>query len=66
MIGWEAREVITLAETGKGKKVVYVHPYQREDGTRVPAHDRSTPSTSRGVERPSRKQPRQTTRNGSK
>lgn len=45
-----------MAETGKGKKVVYVHPYKRADGTRVPAHERSTPHTSSGAK------PRRTTR----
>jgi hypothetical protein len=38
-----------MAETGKGKKVVYVHAYSRADGTPVPAHERSTPHTSRGT-----------------
>jgi hypothetical protein len=55
-----------MAETEKGKKIVYVHPYQRDDGSRVPAHERSTPSTSRGAERPSRSQPRQTKRRTSR
>ena len=45
-----------MAETEKGKKIVYVHPYKRADGTRVPAHERSTPDTSRG------QKPRQATR----
>jgi hypothetical protein len=40
-----------MAETQKGKKVVYVHPYKRADGSQVPAHERSTPTTSRGVKR---------------
>ena len=40
-----------MAETAKGKKVVYVHPYTRDNGTRVPAHERSTPTTSSGKER---------------
>ena len=40
---WEEAEVISvIAETEKGKKIVYVHPYKREDGTRAPAHERST------------------------
>ncbi len=51
-----------MAETEKGKKIVYVHPYNREDGTRVPAHERSTPTTSRGVKRPQRQQRRTTRR----
>jgi hypothetical protein len=38
-----------MAETEKGKKIVYVHPYKRADGTRVPAHKRSTPDTSKGA-----------------
>ena len=38
-----------MAETEKGKKIVYVHPYKRADGTRVPAHERSTPHTSKGA-----------------
>ena len=38
-----------MAETEKGKKIVYVHPYKRTDGTRVPAHERSTPDTSKGA-----------------
>jgi len=37
-----------VAETEKGKKIAYVHHYTREDGNRVPAHERSTP-TSRAV-----------------
>ncbi len=37
-----------MAETAKGKKIVKVHPYTRADGTKVPAHDRSTPDTSKG------------------
>lgn len=42
-----------MAETANGKKVVYVHPYTRSDGTRVPAHERSTPRTSHGQARKS-------------
>ena len=38
-----------MAETEKGKKIVYVHPCKRADGTRLPAHERSTPDTSRGL-----------------
>lgn len=49
-----------MAETERGKKVVYVHPYKRQDGTTVPAHERSTPSTSTGrqpARRPQRQSP---------
>ena len=52
-----------MAETEKGKKIVYVHPYKRADGSRVPAHERSTPITSRGVKR---SQTRRTTRRSSR
>lgn len=58
-----------MAETEKGKKIVYAHPYtreEREDGTRVPAHERSTPTTSSGVKRTPRPQPRRTTRRTSR
>jgi hypothetical protein len=41
-----------MAETKKGKKIVYVHPYVRADGTKVPAHERSTPDTSTGPAKP--------------
>ena len=52
-----------MAETEKGKKIVYVHPYQRTDGTRVPAHERSTPRTSSGAKRQTtRKTPRRSSR----
>jgi hypothetical protein len=54
-----------MAETEKGKKLVYVHPYKRQDGTTVPAHERSTPSTSHGqrsARRPQRQVPRRTSR----
>jgi hypothetical protein len=37
-----------MAETAKGKKWIRIKSYVRADGTRVPAHDRSTPKTSRG------------------
>jgi len=37
-----------MAETAKGKKIVYVHSYVRADGTKVPTHERSTPETSKG------------------
>ncbi len=49
-----------MAETEKGKKIVYVHLYKRADGTRVPAHERSTPHTSKGAA------PRPTTRRTSR
>lgn len=50
-----------MAETERGKKVVYVHTYKRQDGSTVPAHERSTPNTSRG-QRPAGRQQRQTGR----
>lgn len=53
-----------MAETGKGKKVVYVHPYTRADGSKVPAHERSTPHTSRGAK--PRPGTRKTTRRSSR
>ena len=34
-----------MAQTGEGKKKVYVHPYTKEDGTKVKIHYRSTVST---------------------
>lgn len=37
-----------MAETAEGKKKVYVHPHEKEDGTKVKPHYRSTPSTSSG------------------
>jgi hypothetical protein len=49
-----------MAETERGKKVVYVHPYKRQDETTVPAHERSTPNTSHG-QQPARRPQRQTT-----
>jgi hypothetical protein len=58
-----------MAETERGKKVVYVHPYKRQDGTTVPAHDRSTPSTSHGQQptrRPKRQAARPTSRRSSR
>jgi hypothetical protein len=52
-----------MAETSKGKKVVYVHAYTRQDGARVPAHDRSTPRTSTGAKpRPTRSAGRRSSR----
>jgi hypothetical protein len=41
-----------MIQTEKGKKKVYVHPHEKEDGTKVPAHYRSTPNTSKGKETP--------------
>ena len=38
-----------MAETAKGKKIVWVHGYTRADGTKVPTHERSTPDTSKGA-----------------
>jgi hypothetical protein len=46
-----------MAETRKGNKIVKVHPYTRADGTKVPAHDRSTPDTSRGPAKPTTTHP---------
>ena len=37
-----------MAQTDKGKKKVYVHEHKKDDGTKVPAHYRSTPKTSDG------------------
>jgi hypothetical protein len=37
-----------MAETAKGKKIVWVRGYTRADGTKVPTHERSTPETSKG------------------
>lgn len=37
-----------MAQTDAGKKKVYVHPYTKDDGTKVPTHYRSTPKTSDG------------------
>lgn len=37
-----------MAKTDEGKKKVYVHPHTKDDGTKVPAHYRSTPNTSNG------------------
>lgn len=37
-----------MAQTEKGKKKVYVHSHEKEGGTKVPAHYRSTPNTSKG------------------
>lgn len=32
-----------MSKTNGGKKKVYVHSYIKKDGTKVPAHYRSTP-----------------------
>ena len=50
----EREEVLTMAETSKGKKFIRVQAYARADGTNVHTHDRSTPKTSHGAKRPSR------------
>lgn len=44
-----------MAQTSGGKKKVYVHPYTKEDGTKIPTHYRSTPNTSKGAETPKKK-----------
>jgi hypothetical protein len=44
-----------MAETRRGKKEVHVKGYTRPDGTKVPAHYRSTPNTSRGAARKGRR-----------
>jgi hypothetical protein len=41
-----------MAETRKGHKIVHVDGYTRQDGTKVPSHDRSTPDTSTGAKPP--------------
>ena len=40
-----------MAETRKGTKFIRVAGYRKADGTEVRAHDRSTPATSRGAAR---------------
>lgn len=37
-----------MAETKKGTKWIRVPGYTKHDGTKVRAHDRSTPNTSKG------------------
>jgi hypothetical protein len=54
-----------MAETARGKKFVRVKPYTRADGTKVPGHDRSTPDTSKGEQKPPPKRPRRG-RNGTR
>lgn len=39
---------VNMAQTGAGKKKVYVHEHTKEDGTKVKPHYRSTPNTSSG------------------
>lgn len=43
-----------MAQTDDGKKKVYVHPYKKEDGTKIKPHYRSTPSTSDGPKKQSK------------
>ena len=38
-----------MAQTEDGKKKIYVHPHKKNDGTKMPAHYRSTPNTSKGA-----------------
>lgn len=47
-----------VAETAKGTKWIRVKSYERADGTTVPSHDRSTPSTSKGPRPRSPKRPK--------
>jgi hypothetical protein len=47
-----------MAETQKGHKLVRVPGYTKRDGTKVRTHDRSTPVTSSGARRPTRKSKR--------
>jgi hypothetical protein len=44
-----------MAETQKGNKLVRVPGYTKRDGTKVHAHDRSTPRTSRGARKAGRR-----------
>jgi hypothetical protein len=44
-----------MAETRKGTKFIRVAGYSKADGTRVRAHDRSTPVTSHGAARKTRR-----------
>ena len=41
-----------MAETAKGKKIVWVRGYTRADGTKVPTHERSTPDIQRASQTP--------------
>jgi len=47
-----------MAETSKGTKWVRVGSYKRADGTPVRPHDRSTPKTSRGAKRSTKRRSR--------
>ena len=47
-----------MAETSKGKKFIRIQGYVRADGTTVHTHDRSTPKTSHGATRESRRRTR--------
>ena len=40
--------MLKMAKTADGKKKVYVHGYETEDGKKVCTHYRSTPKTSNG------------------
>lgn len=48
MVSTKDKKEVIMAQTGNGKKKVYVHTYTKEDGTKVPTHYRSTPNTSTG------------------
>ena len=37
-----------MAQTGEGKKKVYVHSHTKDNGTKVRTHYRATPNTSNG------------------
>lgn len=45
----------SMAQTDAGKKKVYVHGHEKADGTKVPNHYRSTPNTSDGPKKTSKK-----------
>jgi len=47
-----------MAETAKGKKFIRIQGYTRADGTKVPTHDRSTPTTAHGAKHRPRRRPR--------
>ena len=38
MVSTKDRKEVIMAQTGNGKKKVYVHTYTKEDGTKVPTH----------------------------
>jgi hypothetical protein len=46
---------LMMAETKKGTKFLRVPGYTKADGTKVRAHDRSTPNTSTGKARGAKK-----------